>query len=75
MSIHLLRELFQAAVNDKGLRCTEARMSYWPDRLHQRLEFDVVNGADNTARTIMSEPIPNGDSLSVATVKLAQTLS
>jgi hypothetical protein len=78
VSVTVLRDAFNDAIKDRGYRCTAVRMRYidgdTAPRSHQLLEFDIVNRNDNTARTIVTSPIPNGLSLMAAATALAKTL-
>lgn len=72
MSIRAIHETFQAAAKEP-IRCVAARMRYTDDRKAQILEFDVVHGG--TQRTVVSDPIPHGESLHVAAAKLAAAVA
>jgi hypothetical protein len=67
MSIQAIRDAFKAP----DIRCVAARMRYTDDRKAQILEFDIVRGRDNLAKTIISDPIPHGQNLTAAAAKIA----
>lgn len=77
MSTSALRDAFDAVVAPK-MRCTAARLCYCDkqggseQRDHQLLAFDVINPADNSARTVSTPPIPPGTDLTAAVRALAQ---